>query len=69
MNDFLADWGPQGYYGPVKSYKVMGARAPQKSTSIEVNIDISPFAPFPDISDADKESQNKKGDALGAAVR
>ena len=20
MKDFLADWGPQGYYGPVKSY-------------------------------------------------
>jgi len=21
MKDFMADWGPQGYYGPVKSYK------------------------------------------------
>lgn len=60
MNDFLADWGPQGYYGPVKSYKVMGARAPQKSTSIEVNVDISPFSPFPDISDADKNRKTKR---------
>src|SRR5215469_10559597 len=25
MNDFLADWGADGYYGPVKSYKIMGA--------------------------------------------
>ncbi len=59
MNDFLADWGPQGYYGPVKSYKVMGAKAPQKSTSVEVNIAISPFSPFPDISDADKSRKTK----------
>jgi len=22
MNDFLADWGAQGYYGPVKSYVI-----------------------------------------------
>ena len=36
MSDFMADWGPQGYYGPIKSYKVIGAKAPDKSTSIEV---------------------------------
>ena len=59
MNDFLADWGPQGYYGPIKSYKVMGAKAPQKSTSVEVDIAISPFAPFPDSSDADKSRKTK----------
>lgn len=59
MQDFLADWGPQGYYGPIKSYKVMGAKAPQKSTSVEVDIAISPFAPFPDSSDADKSRKTK----------
>jgi hypothetical protein len=59
MKDFLADWGPEGYYGPVKSYKVMGAKAPQKSTSVEVDIAISPFTPFPDISDAEKSRKTK----------
>ena len=59
MNDFLSDWGPQGYYGPIKSYKIMGAKAPQKSTSVEVVIAISPFATFPDSSDADKSRKTK----------
>src|SRR4030081_789287 len=27
MKDFLADWGPLGYYGPVKSYKIEHAKA------------------------------------------
>lgn len=59
MNDFLADWGAQGYYGPVRSYKVMSAKAPSKSMSIEVKIAISPFVPFPDASDADKSRKTK----------
>src|SRR5216683_7959226 len=40
MKDFLADWGPQGYYGPVKSYKVIRAKAPIGSTSIAVTVAI-----------------------------
>ncbi len=59
LNDFLADWGPQGYYGPIKSYKVISAKAPEKSTSIEVNVAISPFTPFPEPSDADKSRKTK----------
>jgi hypothetical protein len=59
MNDFLADWGPQGYYGPVKSYKILSAKAPSDSASIEVIVAISPFSPFPDASDADKSRKTK----------
>jgi hypothetical protein len=60
MKDFLADWGPNGYYGPVKSYKIVGAKAPRDSdTTIEVNVAISPFSPFPDASDADKSRKTK----------
>ena len=59
MSDFLADWGPQGYYGPIKSYKVISAKAPDKSTSIEVNVAISSFSPFPEASDADKSRKTK----------
>jgi len=59
MSDFLADWGNDGYYGPVKSYKIMGARAPRDGSSIEVNIAISPFNPMPDASDGEKSRKTK----------
>ncbi len=58
-NDFLADWGTAGYYGPVKSYKIMGAKSPDKSNAIAVNVALSPFTPLPSASDAEK-SQNTK---------
>lgn len=60
MKDFLADWGSEGYYGPVKSFKIMSAKTPRKSdTSVEVNVAISPYSPFPDASDADKSRKTK----------
>jgi hypothetical protein len=59
MNDFLADWGPAGYYGPVKSYKIMGAKAPRDSSSIAVNVALSPFAPMPDAGDAEKSRKTR----------
>ena len=59
MDDFTADWGPAGYYGPVKSYKIMGAKAPKGGNSIEVNIAISPFSPMPDASDGDKSRKTR----------
>ncbi|HXY01378.1 MAG TPA: hypothetical protein VEI54_10695 [Candidatus Limnocylindrales bacterium] len=58
-DDFLADWGPDGYYGPVKSYKIMGAKAPRKSDSIAVNVAVSPFVPMPDASDGEKSRKTK----------
>ena len=59
LNDFNADWGPGGYYGPVKSYKIMGAKGQTGSTSIAVNIAISPFSPMPNASDAEKSRQTR----------
>lgn len=59
MNDFIADWGPAGYYGPVKSFKIMGARAPQKSDSVEVNVAISPYSPLPEESDGERSSKTR----------
>ncbi len=57
--DFLADWGTDGYYGPVKSFKVMGATQPKNGSSVAVNVAISPYSPFPDQSDADKSRKTK----------
>jgi hypothetical protein len=59
LTDFTADWGPGGYYGPVKSYKIMGAKAPNKSDSIEVDVAISPFSPMPDSSDGEKSRKTR----------
>ena len=59
MSDFLADWGPNGYYGPVKSYAVMGAKAPSRSDSVEVNVAVSPYAPLPPDTDAEKSAKTR----------
>jgi len=59
LGDFLADWGPTGYYGPIKSYKIMDARAPKKSDSIAVNVAISPYAPMPESNDAERSSKTR----------
>jgi hypothetical protein len=58
-DDFLADWGTAGYYGPVKSYKIMGAKAPDKSDSIAVNVALSPYSPLPSSSDVEKSAKTK----------
>ncbi len=59
QKDFLADWGPEGYYGPVKSFKVIDAKAPKNSNAIRVNVAVSPFSPMPDANDAEKSRKTK----------
>jgi hypothetical protein len=59
MNDFLADWGPQGYYGPVTSYAIDRLRSPRGSTSVAVTARVSPYSPMPDASDAEKSRKTR----------
>ena len=59
MNDFLADWGTNGYYGPVHSYRIMDAKAVRNSVSIAVNVAISPYTPMPVPGDAEKSIKTK----------
>jgi len=59
MQDFLADWGPHGYYGPVKSYKILHATSPIGANAVAVRVEISPFSPMPDPSDAEKSRKTK----------
>jgi hypothetical protein len=59
MKDFMADWGPQGYYGPVKSYKTLSAKAPPKANVIDVRVATSPFSPLPDAGDAEKSRKTR----------
>jgi hypothetical protein len=60
MKDFMADWGPYGYYGPVKSYKVVRMHSPEgPSNSVTAEIAVSPFAPMPDQQDAEKSRRTR----------
>ena len=60
MQDFLADWGPQGYYGPLKSYKIIRAHPPHgQSNSVVVEMAISPFSPMPDPSDPERSRKTR----------
>jgi len=59
MKDFLADWGPQGYYGPVKSYEIDHAKSPRGSSSVAVTVKLSPYSPMPDISDTEKSRKTR----------
>ena len=59
MKDFLADWGPQGYYGPVKSYRIVRSKAPSGSNAVAISAEVSPFSPMPDASDTEKSRKTK----------
>lgn len=56
--DFLADWGPEGYYGPVKSYDIKKACSPGGDT-VDISVAISPFSPMPQPGDEEKSRKTK----------
>jgi hypothetical protein len=52
FDDFTADWGTKGYYGPIESYRIETANSPRNGGSgIIVVIETSPYRPFPDEKD------------------
>jgi hypothetical protein len=59
MQDFLADWGPNGYYGPVKSFEIGEASAPRGGSGVIVSVKVSPYAPFPSANDAEKSRRTR----------
>jgi hypothetical protein len=51
--DFVDDWGPGGYYGPVRSYHYEDAEKPAKSESgVIIVFEVSPDATFPGAGDS-----------------
>lgn len=60
MEDFLADWGPTGYYGPVKSYKIIREDSPRGSNAVQIAVAISPFSPMPSATDPAEQAQSQK---------
>jgi len=58
--EFVSDWGPAGYYGPVASYHLESANAPEQGGSgIIVTVEISPYSPYPG-SDDPKSSRTRE---------
>lgn len=59
--DFLEDWGPSGYYGPIKSYRIESAQAPRREGSgVIVVVEVSPFQPFPAGNDVTQNRRTKE---------
>ena len=59
--DFLEDWGPKGYYGPVKSYHIESAQSPRHGGSgVIIVVEVSPDQPFPADTDAGKNRRLKE---------
>ena len=59
MADFLADWGTTGYFGPVKSFRIIHESSPLGSNAVEVTVLVSPFSPMPDPSDDEKSRKTR----------
>jgi hypothetical protein len=59
-DDFLADWGPNGYYGGVRSYKIIREDSPHGSNAVQIAVAISPFSPMPSPTDPAQAEQSHK---------
>ncbi|HWF39173.1 MAG TPA: hypothetical protein VG322_11675 [Candidatus Acidoferrales bacterium] len=60
LKDFQDDWGPNGYYGPVRSFNVKDSDYPKLSSAVEVVVELSPYQPFPPKDDMLKQSKTKE---------
>jgi hypothetical protein len=60
LKDFLEDWGPNGYYGPIKSYHIEDIEHLKDASGVVAAIELSPYSPFPDDHDAAKQSKTKE---------
>ncbi|HVO57790.1 MAG TPA: hypothetical protein VMT51_08860 [Dongiaceae bacterium] len=60
FGDFLADWGPEGYYGPVKSYEIVKAESKRGANGVIISVRVSRFAPMPDKADLEKSRWTKQ---------
>lgn len=58
--DFQDDWGPNGYYGPVRSFRIKDTDRPKASTAVAIKIELSPYQPFPAENDMAKQSKTKE---------
>ncbi len=60
FKDFLEDWGPGGYYGPIKSYEIESTESVRNSSSAAIVVAVSPYKPFPKDNDEAEQSKTQK---------
>jgi hypothetical protein len=59
--DFLAFWGPKGFYSPMKTYRIESAEVPPKGGSgVVVVVELSAYSPFPKPEESVKFGQNQE---------
>ena len=59
--DFLSFWGPNGYYSPIKSFRIESAEVPPKGGSgVVIVVEISGYDPFPKPEENVKSAQNRE---------
>jgi hypothetical protein len=51
FEDFMRDWGPNGEYGPVKSYDLISASSPSRASGVIITVAVSAVSPFPGAGD------------------
>ena len=61
FQDFLSFWGPNGYYSPIKTYRLESAEVPPKGGSgVVITVEISAYDPFPKPEETVKSAQNRE---------
>jgi hypothetical protein len=59
--DFLSFWGPNGYYSPIKTYRIESAEVPPKGGSgVVIVLEISGYEPFPKPEETIKFAQTRE---------
>jgi hypothetical protein len=59
FQDFMEDWGANGYYGPVKSFRLGRPEHVKNSSAAEIVLEVSPYQPFP-ANDPLRATRNKE---------
>ena len=56
--DFLSFWGPNGYYSPIKTYRIESSEVPPKGgTGVVVVVELSEYDTFPKPEEAIKTAR------------
>jgi len=67
---FLSDWGPEGEFGPVRSFRIVAAARPKNASGVVVVVEVSAKAPFDGSEPGVKEINiwvERKDQSLGFA--
>ena len=60
FKDFVDDWGPNGYYGPIKSFRVSKTEHLRGGSGVEIRVRLSPYQSFPEDDDMAKQNKTKE---------